>query len=145
MDPHRALALVFRDRGDRVIELPGKVEDVQPYYAAADTFVLPSVAEASGSVSIIEALRAGLAVIASDCDGIPEDLEDGADALLVAPGDPAALAAALTALLTDPSRRATFARHAREVYEQNFSAEQFATALMGVYTELSAALRPCRR
>ena len=71
--------------------------------------MLPSLAEASGSVSVIEALRAGTAVIASACDGLPEDLTDGHDARLVTPGDEAELAAAIGTLAQDPGLRARIA------------------------------------
>ncbi len=75
--------------------------DVAPYLGAADIFVLPSVAESSGSVSVLEAMRAGKPVIATACDGLPEDLIDGENGLLVAPGDVGALTDALGRLLAD--------------------------------------------
>ena len=80
---------------DRSVAQPGYVSDVAPYLSAADIFVLPSLSECSGSVSVLEALRAGKPVIASACDGLPEDLLDGQDSLLVAPGDVGALAGPL--------------------------------------------------
>jgi glycosyltransferase involved in cell wall biosynthesis len=131
---HRRLAAEL-GLGDKVA-ITGAVEEVLPYFSCADIFVLPSIAEASGSVSILEALRAGTAVIASACDGIPEDLVDGVEALLVAPGDQRALTNALRALLTDPGRRAELAVRARQAHEQKFSAGRFVAALDDLYTEL---------
>jgi glycosyltransferase involved in cell wall biosynthesis len=131
---HRRLAADL-GLGEKVV-ITGAVEEVRPYFSCADIFVLPSIAEASGSVSILEALRAGTAVIASACDGIPEDLVDGVEALLVAPGDQRALTNALRALLTDPSRRAELAVRAREAHDQKFSAGPFVAALQDLYTEL---------
>jgi glycosyltransferase involved in cell wall biosynthesis len=119
--------------------LPGRVPDVWPYLRAADVFVLPSSAEASGSVSVLEALQSATAVIASACDGIPEDLVDGVDALLVPPGDPQALAAALLSLLSDPVRRAQLAAGARDAFERKFSAARFVEVLADVYAELGVA------
>jgi glycosyltransferase involved in cell wall biosynthesis len=118
------------------VEIPGRVADVWPYLSAADVFVLPSVAEASGSVSVLEALQSGTPVIASNCDGIPEDLVDGVDALLFPSGDSRALARALAAVLTDPSRRAELAAGARRAYEQKFSASGFVAELARTYAEL---------
>jgi glycosyltransferase involved in cell wall biosynthesis len=121
------------------VTLPGRVPDVWPYLRNADVFVLPSSAEASGSVSVLEALQSPTAVIASACDGIPEDLVDGVDALLVPPGDPQALASALLSLLIDPQRRAQLAAGARYAFEQKFSAPRFVEALANVYAELGVA------
>lgn len=118
------------------VAVPGRVDDVRPYLRRADAFVLLSWGEASGSVSILEALQMGTPVIATACDGIPEDLADGVDALLVAPGDPSALARALIAVLRDPNRRAALATGARRAYERGFTAERFTQALAQTYAEL---------
>jgi glycosyltransferase involved in cell wall biosynthesis len=134
LEPHRRLAarLGLADR----VAIPGRVEDVRPYFASADVFVLPSLAEASGSVSVLEALRAGSAVIASACDGIPEDLADGSEALLVAPGDAQVLAVALRRLLTDAALRARLAAGGRKAHDERFSATRFVDGLGAVYGEL---------
>jgi glycosyltransferase involved in cell wall biosynthesis len=118
------------------VEIPGRVADVWPYLGAADVFVLPSVAEASGSVSVLEALQSGTPVIASDCDGIPEDLVDGVDALLFPSGESRALACGLATVLTDSLRRAELAAAARRAYEHRFSASGFAAELARTYAEL---------
>jgi glycogen(starch) synthase len=98
-------------------------------------FVLPSLAEASGSISVLEALGSGIAVVASRCDGIPEDLRDGQDALLVKPGDHRALAEALGALLSDGQRRARLGDEAAATYRQRFSPTGFRAALENTYSE----------
>src|SRR3954452_16113508 len=137
LEAHRHLAAELQ-LGERVA-ITGRVEEVRPYYDCADIFVLPSVAEASGSVSVLEALRSGTAVVASACDGIPEDLTEGSDALLVAPGDVQALSRALAVVLTDPERRAQLAQRGHATYEQKFSAAEFGAALASVYAELTAS------
>jgi glycosyltransferase involved in cell wall biosynthesis len=67
---------------------------------------------------VAEALARGLPVVASEAGGVPEAIGHGADGtrpgLLVAPEDPAALAAALRAWLSDPALRARLRRAARE-------------------------------
>jgi glycosyltransferase involved in cell wall biosynthesis len=137
LDAHRRLAAELGL--DEQVVITGRAEDVRPYYDCADIFVLPSVAEASGSVSVLEALRAGTAVVASACDGIPEDLTQEYDALLVAPGDVQALSRALTLVLTDPARRARLAQRGHATYERKFSAAGFEAALGSVYAELTAS------
>jgi glycosyltransferase involved in cell wall biosynthesis len=118
------------------VSMPGWVEDSFAYLREGDIFVLPSLEEGSGSVSVLEALQAGIAVIASACDGIPEDLTDGEDALLVPPGDVAALRQALARLLADESLRRQLAHRARSTYERRFSSAALVTALQTTYAEL---------
>jgi glycosyltransferase involved in cell wall biosynthesis len=120
-----------------LVAIPGRVEDVGPYYRHASCFVLPSLAEASGSVSVLESLRAGTAVIASACDGLPEDLVHGEEALLVAPGDVQMLTASLSMVLRDPRQRARLAAGARRAHEEKFSVDGFVAALAGAYDELA--------
>ncbi|MGZ6670929.1 MAG: glycosyltransferase family 4 protein [Solirubrobacteraceae bacterium] len=86
-------------------------------YAAADLLVLASHAETYGLV-VTEALARGLPVLAAEVGGVTEALGHGDDGtrpgLLVAPGDPAALAAALRAWLGDADLRGRLRRAARE-------------------------------
>ena len=72
----------------------------QPYFLAADVFVLPSHKESFG-LAIVEAREAGCAIIASDIDGIPEALDNGSAGLLVPIKNPAALQEKITDLLLD--------------------------------------------
>jgi glycosyltransferase involved in cell wall biosynthesis len=131
---HRRLA---RDLGleDRVV-IVGQVEDVFTYLRLADVFVLPSLEEGSGSVSLLEALQAGVAIVASDCDGIPEDIVDGEDGLLVPPGDERALRDALVTLLRDPSLRSRLATRSCDVYRERFSASAFVEGLTSAYADV---------
>lgn len=133
LEEHRRLArrLGLAER----VTLPGPVEDCYSYLEQADLFVLPSRAEQSGSLALLEALQAGCAVVASGVDGILEDVEDGESALLVPPGDSAALAAALGRALGDAGLRRHLARGGRGVFRQRFSAERFSAALAAVYAE----------
>ena len=72
-------------------------------YVGADIFCLPSVQESFGIV-FLEAMAAGLPVVACRAAAIPEVVEDGVTGLLVPPRDPAGLAGALEALAADPGR-----------------------------------------
>lgn len=110
----------------------GWVDDPLRYLQHADIFVLPSLEEASGSLSLIEALQLGLAVVASDVDGIPEDVVNERSALLTQPGADS-LSQALKHLLTNPDLRRRLAQGARAAFEEKFSAEAFTTALSDVY------------
>jgi glycosyltransferase involved in cell wall biosynthesis len=124
-----------------VTSIEGFVDDVWPYLRNANVFVLPSLEEGSGSLALIEALQAGVAVVASDCDGIPEDVANGESALLVPPGDAEALSRALGRVLQDPSLRGALSRGARETFTARFSAVAFTAALAGTYARLCATAR----
>jgi glycosyltransferase involved in cell wall biosynthesis len=97
---------------DRVL-LAGEVDEstLAACYDGADVFVLPTFYEGYG-MAVAEALAHGLPVISSATGAIPELLSDGAG-LLVPPGDPEALAAALLQVL-DPDARAQLAQGARQ-------------------------------
>ncbi|HUB75764.1 MAG TPA: glycosyltransferase [Solirubrobacteraceae bacterium] len=133
---HRA-QLARLGLSDRVT-CPGYVEDVFDYLRRADVFVLPSTEEGSGSLAVLEALQAGVAIVASRCDGLPEDLSDGHDALLAEPGDAGALERALATLLADAALRRSLAAAGRRTFEERFSAQALTDALGEIYGELTA-------
>lgn len=119
-----------------VVRVEGFVADAYPYLEQADVFVQPSLEEGSGSLSLLEALQAGAAVVASDVDGIPEDVVDGDSALLVEPGNPEALGAALARVLIDADLRRRLAQRGHATFESRFSAEAFTAALRETYAGL---------
>jgi glycosyltransferase involved in cell wall biosynthesis len=131
---HRRLADQLGVAG--LVTFPGIVPDPLPYLRECDVFVLPSTAEDSGSLSVLEALQLGAPVVASAVDGLPEDLTDGRDALLVPAGDPHALANAIARLLADPELRGAISRAALETYEARFTAERASADLARVYENL---------
>ena len=131
---HRLLA---KNLGlDSTTVLTGLVPDPFSYLSCADIFVLPSIRESSGSLALLEALQAGAAVVASDVDGIPEDVEHGESALLVKPDNVAELTQALTNLLSNSDLRLRLAKQGREVFATRFSADVFARAIRATYAEL---------
>jgi glycosyltransferase involved in cell wall biosynthesis len=116
--------------------LPGLVPSAFAYLRQADIFVLPSLEEGSGSVSLLEAMQAGVAPVISAVDGLPEDVTDGESAIFVRPGDPGDLADALARCLTDPALRAKVACGARERYRTRFSADSYVADVRRLYTSL---------
>lgn len=88
--------------GDRVT-ITGRVPSVAEYYALADAFVLPSVTEGL-SLVLLEAMAAGLPVVATDVAGTAEAVVDGETGYVVAPNDEGALADALVRLGDDDTR-----------------------------------------
>ena len=89
--------------GDRFLLL-GYRRDVDRVLAASDVFVLASTYEGY-PVALMEAMAAGLPVVATAVGGVRHAVREGVEGLLVPPGRPALLAGALTQLLLDPGRR----------------------------------------
>jgi glycosyltransferase involved in cell wall biosynthesis len=104
--------------------------------ARASVFCLPSHAEGL-PMSMLEAMAAGRAVVASDVGGIPETIVDGDNGLLAPPSDEAALAAALGRVLGDETLRARLACNARMTIEQHYSTEVVCGQLSALYRELA--------
>lgn len=133
LDVHRRLA--ERLQLSDCVTIHGFVPKVDEYLDQADMFVLPSREEQSGSLALLEALRAGVACIASACDGIPEDVTHRLDAWLTVPGDAASLAEGIIALIKDRSLRAQLAEAGRRTFEQRFSGPAFVKVLDGLYRD----------
>src|SRR5262249_53727092 len=107
---------------------------------AADVFTLPSTdrSEAFG-IAQLEAMACAKAVVSSDLPtGIQAVNRHGVTGLLVPPGDPNALAGALTSLLDDAKLRAELGRAARERVDQHFTAERMVAETLSVYDEVLA-------
>jgi glycosyltransferase involved in cell wall biosynthesis len=116
----------------------GFVPDVRDRLAAADVFVLPSRGD-NAPMSILEAMACGLPVVSTRVGGIPELVSNGETGLLVPPDDPAALAAAIETLTSNPDLRARLgARGAARVSEE-FSIESAVQATVDVYEGLCAS------
>jgi glycosyltransferase involved in cell wall biosynthesis len=102
------------------VEWRGEVSASGPFLEGLDLFVL--VAEPAGCPNAsLEAMAAGLPVVATDVGGMAEQVEDGVTGRLVPPGDPAALAAALAELAGDPARRMAFGTAGRARVAERFS------------------------
>jgi glycosyltransferase involved in cell wall biosynthesis len=102
------------------VRFMGHRDDVPAILSESDLFVLPSESEASPNV-ILEAMAAGLPVVASNVGGIPELVTDGVTGSLVPPADSDALAAALLDLLDHPGRATAFGQAGRARIEQEHS------------------------
>jgi glycosyltransferase involved in cell wall biosynthesis len=91
----------------------GRRDDVPKLLAGCDLFVLPSLFEGM-PLSLLEAMAAGKAVVATRVDGTAEVVDDGRTGVLVPPADSGALGSAMVALLTDDDRRLRMGRKGRE-------------------------------
>lgn len=115
--------------------LPGQVGNMPDWYERADLYVLSSRFEGF-SMTIVEAMASGCAVVSFDCDAGPGDIiTHGHDGLLVRQvGDPQALANALSSLMSDDETRALMASRARAVVER-FSVARVFSMWRDVFTQ----------
>ena len=107
-------------------------DEVTAELARADLFALPSFAEGV-PVVLMEAMAAGLPVLATAIAGIPELVEDGVSGRLVAPGDTSGFAAAMADLLADPARARAMGRAGRQKVAAEFSIAGEAAKLDGLF------------
>jgi alpha-maltose-1-phosphate synthase len=117
-----------------------KTEIVQ-ILSHATVFACPSLYEPLGIVNL-EAMACGAAVVASNVGGIPEVVADAQTGLLVPPGEPDVLAAAITSLVSDPARAAAMGQLGRERVAAEFSWASVAAQTAALYTELTREPAP---
>ena len=115
----------------------GHCEDVPARLADADIFVLPSRSESFPN-AILEAMAAGLPIVASGVGGILELIDDGRTGWLVPPGEDEALASRVMHLMADPAESARLGAAARADAEARFSFDRMIAAFESIYlTELA--------
>ncbi|HEX7163827.1 MAG TPA: glycosyltransferase family 4 protein, partial [Trebonia sp.] len=122
------------------VHLLGRRDDVADLLAAADLCVLPSRWEGSPFTGQ-EALRAGTPVVATRVGGIPGVAGEGA-VLLVPPGDPGALAAAVRSVLTDAALAARLRAAASKRAAALPSQDDAVAAVLDAYVSVRRAARP---
>jgi glycosyltransferase involved in cell wall biosynthesis len=106
---------------------------------AADVLVSPSRDEAMPTVTILEAMSLGRAIIASNVGGAAEAFTDGENALLVRPESPDELAAAIRRLIEKPALVRELGRKARRTYEEGFTMERFGAEFSELVSETISA------
>lgn len=114
--------------------------DVVPLYSIADLLVLPSHIEGSSNV-LLEAMMAGLPIVATRAGGNAEILVDGQSGILVDPKSPGYLARAIEKLIADRQTAAQLAAAAYERAVNEFSVSRYRSRLLGIYGETLSSRR----
>lgn len=137
----RLEALVRVHGVEGTVTFLGRMADPWRVLSGVDLFVLSSTKEGL-PFALIEAMAAGLPIVATRVGGIPEVLVDGRSALLVPPGDPGALSQAICRLLREPRLATALGEEAQHAFlGDGLTAEAMAAATAGLYRRLLAAKR----
>ena len=129
-------ALIQRYRMERDVRFHGRIsyDAVPGFLATLDFYVCPSLMEMM-PFNVLEAMAAGLAVVASAVGAIPDANRDGVEGLLVPPNQPPALADAIQKAM-ESACYADMARAARHRAESNFSVEAIAVKMRIVLQQI---------
>jgi glycosyltransferase involved in cell wall biosynthesis len=120
-----------------VVAMPGWRDDVNALLSCLTLFVSAARSEPFG-LAIVEAMAAGLPIVATASEGALEILEDGVTGKLAPTDDPEALAQAINDVLDNPVERSRLARNAHRVARDRFSLARMATNTERVYREVLA-------
>lgn len=113
----------------------GNRPDVAAILAELDIFALSSIAEGMPGV-VLEAMAAGLPVVATDVGGVGEVVSDGTTGLMVPAGNPAAMSQALSDYVLDASLRVRHGGAGRRAAETRFSLDHMLSSYIALYDEL---------
>ena len=136
---NQATALGLANR----VRFHGYMSETAPALAAASIFLLSSRSEGFPR-SILEAMRAGLPVVASDVGGVREAVADGETGYLVQSGSPGAVAAALRRLIYSASDRQRMGRTGRLRYRERFEFDRMVSNTYCLYATIVGVKRPPR-
>jgi glycosyltransferase involved in cell wall biosynthesis len=151
---HEACRLLWQSRHDFELVVtfdpPGQIDeftravgwqsqaDLPAQYSASDICLVPTIAQDGLSITSVEAMAAGIPLIASRIGGVPYTVTDGVTGLLCEPGDPADLAAKIARLLDDPALRHEMGLAGRRRFDADFTWE---TVIERYWRPLLAARR----
>lgn len=124
---------------NQFVRFTGFIDDVRTVLWASNVFVhVPNFFPEGVSVAILEAMAAGLPVIASKVGGIPEVVKNGETGLIVPPNDPKALAEAINELRKDKALCEKIGKQAQEWVRKHHDARQLPDRVIQVYSQVTA-------
>lgn len=126
--------LVAKHQLSPYITLVGYTRQYQDYLAQSDVLVLPSQRE-NFPLSILEAMSAGLAVIAANVGGVSEQVVDGQTGFLFPARDVSSLADRINTLLRQPSRAVDMGQQGQKIYRASFTLDHMIAAIQQQYLQ----------
>lgn len=113
-------------------------DEIEALMSRAYATVVPSIWYENASMTVLEAMAAGVAVVASRIGGIPEQVADGVEGILVAPGDVAGMAAAMRRLAEDSALRVRLGAAGRRSVAEKYAPRRHTEALLATYRQAMA-------
>ena len=120
---------------DKQVTLAGFQRDTKPYYALATLVAVPSHSEGSPNV-VLEAMAAGVAIVANAVGGVPEILDEGVTGLMVPARNPNAMAQGLMRVLSDAELRKRLGAAAQTQASSDYTPQAYTRRLVGFYCNL---------
>ena len=117
------------------VKLIGNIDNIYDLYNASDVVILPSIENEDFPNVIIEAMGMGKPIIGSKIAGIPEQIDDGVNELLVAPADPVALAEAIKKM-NNRKRIQQFGKNAEIKYKKKYVADKTINKYLKIYEKI---------
>ena len=112
-------------------------KDISKFYSALDLFVLPSIREGTPMV-LLEAMSAGVPVVATQVGGVGHIIQNGENGLLVSPANSIELGAAIVRLLRNPTEANKLAKNALCTISEKYSSLKMADKYMKLYTQITS-------
>lgn len=120
---------------DEYVEFAGFSENIEPFFANADVFVLSSTRPEGLGLVVLEAMAAGTPVVASNNGALKEIIDDNKNGLLVEPGDHQAIADAIEEIIRDPELRRRLAEAGFERVAEKFTVEEMNRNIVTAYRQ----------
>jgi glycosyltransferase involved in cell wall biosynthesis len=120
------------------VRMLGRCDDMPALYASLDIMVSASRREGL-PIAILEGMASRLPLVATAVGAVPTVIQDGSTGVLVPAEDPESLATAIVELLRDPAKRERLGSVARQLVEDEFSAERMTADYLRVYEDAIAA------
>ena len=141
MDQRRSLEKLIADLSlNGIVDMPGWRDDMNAVLSSLTLFVSAARSEPFG-LAIVEAMAAGLPIIATASEGALEIIEDGVSGKLAPPDDPKALAQAINDLLDNPVECSRLAHNAQKIARDRYSLKRMASDTERVYCEVLASTK----
>lgn len=113
----------------------GERHDIPALYRAMDLYVMPSLWEGA-PLSLLDAMAAGVPSVATSVGGMPEQLDNGSCGVIVPPGDPVAMANAISDILTDKERMKEYSKKAKTRAKEYYGSAEVAEKFQKIYIRL---------
>ncbi len=119
------------------VKVVGFASDIHPILTQADIAIVVPLAQGSSALTVSEAMSYGKAIIASDCDGIPEDIADNVNGIIVKKGSEEAIASAIIKLVEDKNLRVRLGKEALKSSKSKFGFDKMKNSIKDVLSKYS--------